>query len=100
MNPKAIGLRPVITKLGEYGRKLQPYTLIAFVLFAAALYGFVLLQINALSNQEPTEDAINTQVKTAKLSTIDPAVVKQLQTLQDRSVSVSTLFEDARNNPF
>jgi hypothetical protein len=53
-----------------------------------------------LSNQQPTDVAIADQAKTVGIVTVDPAVVKQLQDLQDNSVNVQSLFNEARNNPF
>jgi hypothetical protein len=95
-----LNISSALTKVGEYGRRVRPYTFIIFLVFAAMLYGFVVLRINSLSNIQPSEDAIQQQVKTAKLLTVDSKVVQQLQALQDNSVRVNSLFDDARNNPF
>lgn len=92
--------KSLTVKLTGLGRKLRPYRLPAFLLFVALLYGFLLLRINNLANTQPAQDTVTSQVKAAKLPHIDQTVVKQLHSLQDNSVSVQSLFDQARNNPF
>jgi hypothetical protein len=60
----------------------------------------VLLKINSLSNVQPSSTVVTSQVKTVAIPQIDPTVVKQIQNLQDNSVSVQALFNQARTNPF
>lgn len=86
----------VITKL----QALQRYSVVIFIVFVAVLYSFLVLRINTLSSAQPTEEAISSQVKAAKVPHVDEEVVKQLKSLEDNSVSVKTLFNKARNNPF
>lgn len=93
-------INTLLAKLNGLGKRLRPYRLLAFLLFVALLYGFVLLRINSLSNLQPSEDAVSSQVKAAKLPHIDQSVVNQLQSLQNNSVSVQALFDQARSNPF
>jgi len=81
-------------------QRVRRYSLLLFLAFVIVVYGFVLLRINNLSNAQPSEDAINSQVKAASIPHIDPDIVEQLQSLQDNSVSVKTLFNQARKNPF
>jgi len=83
-----------------YLRKLRHYSPLIFVAFVVLLYGFILLRVNSLSNQQPSAQAVSGQVKAAQIPHIDTSVVKQLQSLQDNSVSVQTLFNQARDNPF
>ncbi|MDB5170288.1 MAG: hypothetical protein JWN82_684 [Candidatus Saccharibacteria bacterium] len=75
---------------------LKRYRIVLFVAFVLALYGYLALQTSKAVNVEPAPDTA-----TAKTTPhIDPTVVKQLQQLQDNSVSVKALFNDARTNPF
>lgn len=91
---------PLAAKLIGLGRSLRPYRLAFFLLFIALLYGFLLLRISNLANMQPAQDVVTSQVKAAKLPHIDQTVVKQLHSLQDNSVNVQSLFDQARNNPF
>lgn len=79
---------------------LRRYRVIGFIVLLALLYGFLLTRINTLSNLEPTEEAIVEQVKAAKVPRIDDEIVQQLESLEDNSVSVQALFNEARSNPF
>jgi hypothetical protein len=79
---------------------LRRYAVLLFFLLIAAVYGFVLYRINTLSSAQPTPDAVTAQLKTAATPHIDQTVVKQVENLQDNSVSVQALFDQARSNPF
>lgn len=95
LNPKIL-LERSFSKLG----KLKPYALPAFLIFTGLIYGFLFLRIGTLVNSEPSEADVATQVKAAKVPYIDEKVVEQLQSLQDNSVSVQSLFIEQRTNPF
>lgn len=79
---------------------LKRYRVLGFVLVVAVLYGFVLMRINTLGSVEPMDDAVAEQVKAARVPHINETVVEQLESLEDNSVSVKTLFNEARSNPF
>lgn len=81
-------------------KKASKYKLLAFIIFTAAVYAFVWLRINNLSNAEPSSSAVSSQVQAAQIPHIDQTVINQLQSLQDNSVSVQSLFNQARSNPF
>lgn len=87
-------------KLSATGHRLRHYVVAAFLVFVVVIYGIVGMRINTLLSAEPSPDAVSSQVKAKSIPKIDPAVVKQLQSLQDNSVNVQTLFEQARDNPF
>ena len=81
-------------------RTVQHYSLLLFIVFIAALYGFIFWRINTLNGQQPSSVVVNGQVQAAQILQVNQAVVNQLQSLQDNSVSVQTLFDQARTNPF
>lgn len=100
MKTEGLNLKSIPTLLGSRLGKLRRYSLIAFIILVAAIYGFVLLRINNLRSVEPTDEAIISQVKAARIPKIDDAVIKQIKSLEDNSVSVHALFDEARSNPF
>jgi len=100
MNKPKTSLKDLAAKWTAELRRLQRYTIIVFLIFVAALYGFLLLRINSLTNEQPSQDAVTSDVKAANVPHIDQSVVQQIQSLQDNSVSVQSLFDNARNNPF
>jgi hypothetical protein len=76
------------------------YRALIFFIVIASLYGFILWRINVLSNAPPSQADISTAEKGTAGPHVSDTVVQKLQSLQDNSVSVQTLFEEARNNPF
>lgn len=93
-------IKQVSGKLTDVFTRMHRFGFVIFIVFVALLYGYVLLRINNLSNKEPSQSAISQQVKAVSVPNIDDAVVKQLESLQDNSVSVQALFDQARSNPF
>jgi hypothetical protein len=100
MNKQNLGLKQSLTQLNAVLPKLRRYSFLGFLVFVLATYGFVVLRIQSLSSTPPSNDAIINQAQSAGVPRIDPTVLRQLQSLHDNSVSVQTLFEEARNNPF
>lgn len=70
-----------------------------FLLFAAT-YGFIVIQINALSNPTIDDATVLGEAKATPTPRIDDQAAEQLETLKDNSVNVQTLFEQGRTNPF
>ncbi len=100
MSTKKPNFRVTIDKLMTRFSGVRRYGLAVFIVFISLLYGFVLFRINSLNSAQPSQDAIAAQVKAARVPHIDQAAIQQLQSLQDNSVSVQTLFNEARSNPF
>lgn len=76
------------------------YRVLIFFLVVGIVYGYVVFMIGNLSNAEPSATAQNSSAANIRVPKVDQSVVKQLQALRDNNVSVQTLFEQARNNPF
>ena len=101
MSKKAkVDPKELLEQLSGKLRAIRRYGFLIFLVFVVALYGFVLLRISSLSNSQPTAEAVSSQVKAAQIPHIDQSLVDQLQSLQDNSVNVKSLFNQARNNPF
>ena len=89
-------LQSVITK----SSKLRKYTWLALIVLVALLYGYVLIKINGFLSATPSSSAIASNLKTSVSPVINQNVVNQLNQLQNNSVSVQALFNQARSNPF
>lgn len=100
MNEQKAHIQELINKLTSDTRKLRRYSMICFIVLVVTVYGFLLLRITTLSNQQPTEAEISSQTNASQVPHIDKDVVEQLKSLEDNSVSVQTLFNQARSNPF
>ena len=100
MKDAQLNLKAVIPAISKRIKNLQPYSFVIFLVFVGLIYGAVLFKINTLRNVEPSANDVSGQVKAAQIPHVDPAVVSQLESLQDNSVSVKSLFDQARSNPF
>lgn len=89
----------VKAQLSALVKKLVRLAPLGFFVIVAALFAFLLLRINSLSNIQPNESEMSSEV-TKLTPHIDQKSVAQLKSLEDNSVNVQTLFSQARNNPF
>jgi hypothetical protein len=90
-------LPPIV---GSVLHQINRFKVVVFLVVVTGVYGYILLQISTLSNAQPSAEQISSQASQIKAAHIDKAVVSQLERLKDNSVSVQTLFNNARNNPF
>ena len=93
-----INLKNLPSAFSGYWRKLNTYKIFIFFLVVAVLYGYIIWRINVFSNAPADSSEVATQ-KTAQPH-IDQATVDKIQSLQDNSVNVQSLFDSARDNPF
>lgn len=87
-------------QLNSLAQFVNRYKAIAFFLVITTLYGFIIWRINVLSTAPASQEAIAEVEKAATQPRINEATIKKMESLQDNSVRVQTLFNDARNNPF
>ena len=79
-------------------KKLSAYRVFIFFLVVAGVYGYIVWRINVYSNAPPSTSEVTAQ--TTAQPHIDPSTIEKIQNLQDNSVSVQSLFDTARQNPF
>jgi hypothetical protein len=94
-----LNLKDLPAALGRLGHKFMVIAPLAFFVLVGLLYGFLLLRIGLLSNIQPDSADVSKEVSSLTPH-IDQKAAAQLQGLEDNSVNVKTLFNDARNNPF
>ena len=90
----------IFEKYTESLPRLKRYLPILFGTLLLVLYGFLVYRIQVLNGAEPAASDLASQGQTAQIPHVDDAVVKQLQSLQDNSTTVKSLFNEARDNPF
>lgn len=100
MKQKPLNSKTIISKLAGYGQRIRPYSFVLFIMLVAGLYSFVLFKINTIVSEQPSSDEVTSQVKAARVPHFDEDVIRQLNKLEDNSVSVQALFKEARDNPF
>lgn len=87
-------------QLRHYLHLAHEYAAIILLLFLVAIYGFLSWRTLQLMQAEPDQAAVQAELKTVGVPKVDEDVVKKMEQLEDNSVSVSTLFDEARRNPF
>lgn len=70
-----------------------------FLVFVAIVYIFIIARVNTLKTAQPTRSAVAAQT-TSSQPHIDQVTINKIRQLQDNSVSVQALFNQARQNPF
>ena len=97
---KNLSLQELKSKIRVVTKELNRFKLLIFLLFVIAIYGYVYNQINSLYNQQPSQTAVTAINDPIRSALIDKKAVNQLQTLNNNSVNVQALFNQARTNPF
>lgn len=87
-------------QVAHYLQAARRYAPLAFIVFLVAIYGFLSWRIVSLVQAAPDESAVSSQLQTVGVPRVDKELVTKIQQLEDNSVSVQTLFDQARQNPF
>ncbi len=99
MNPD-INLKSIVTKLVPVLDRIKKYGAFAVCVIILGVYAFLILDINTMSQAEPTDTAVQEKLKTITVPKLDEATLKKINDLQDQNVQVKSLFDQARDNPF
>jgi hypothetical protein len=73
--------------------------ILAFTIFSL-MYAYIMTQVNAISQQQPSEVRIAEKATAAPRTRVDEDLVKQITALEEQNVQVKTIFNEARKNPF
>jgi hypothetical protein len=86
--------------LGRAAAVARRYALPIFLVFLLGVYSFLAWRVMTLNQVEPDQSIVAAKLKTAGVPHIDPDALSKIQQLQDNSVEVQSLFDQARSNPF
>jgi hypothetical protein len=90
-------LKPALARAAHTFRKYA--SVLIFLLFTG-IYGYMIVEINSLSNPVIDDSAVAAESKALPVPRIDEQSAKKLESLKDNSVNVQTLFDQGRTNPF
>lgn len=93
-------LAKITVKFAPLIDKLRRYKTLVFFVALLMVFGFLVLSINSLNNQEPSTAAIAQELQAVSRPRIDQAAIDKIEQLQDNSVEVQSLFKNSRKNPF
>lgn len=79
-------------------KQLLHFRVPLFLLLLAIVYGFIVWRADTLQHAQPQQSAIASKLESS--THIDQATINKIKQLQDNSVSVQALFNQARQNPF
>lgn len=100
MKNSTIDLKTLGASATKLFGSVNKYRSFIFFLMLTSLYGYIVWRINVLSNAPPSSADVTTAQQNVSLSGIPESTVEKLQGLQDNSVRVQSLFNEARQNPF
>jgi hypothetical protein len=70
------------------------------LMFVLLVYVFMVWEINKLATAEPTDEQASAALDTVKVPKVDKTAIDKIQSLEQSSPAVHSLFTNARNNPF
>jgi predicted negative regulator of RcsB-dependent stress response len=76
------------------------YAVEIFAVFVLVVYGFLVWQVNSMSNIAPSEEKIAEEQQIIKKPQIDEQTIQKIEQLEDQNIAVQALFKSARENPF
>lgn len=95
-----MNIKTIIAKLSPLKDLIVRFKIILFVLFVVGVFGYITLVISYYSNAEPTQDQIENKKLTVKLVKLDEKAIEKIKELQDKNISIESLFNNGRDNPF
>ncbi len=98
MSSGTIDLGSIGKSFKTTSKKVLRFRVPLFLVLVLGLYGFLVFRTYSLMDIAP-DSTVESTAKTSRAH-IDEDVAKKIQELQDNSVNVQKVFNDARNNPF
>lgn len=93
--------------LDTYTAKLIPiknfiarYAVLLFIISVVAIFSFMTLGIAHFSDREPTAVEIDEKRLSVKVVKLDEKSINKIKELQDQNISIESLFNNGRENPF
>lgn len=76
------------------------YAVTLVILVFAVACGYIITLASSLTQQEPSQAAVNDQLKSVPRPRISDAVAERMLQLESQNVDVQAIFQQARDNPF
>lgn len=95
-----LDLKMALSKTRKYSQKLIGHLPFIAVMLVLLLYIFIVWQIRGLVIAEPSPEDESAALSSTKIPKIDKAAIDHIQSLEQNSPAVRSLFNEARNNPF
>ncbi len=93
-------LKKRLPKLKKLSQKITAHLPFIIILVALLMYMLVVWQIKGLVTAEPSAEDESLALSSAHIPKIDKEAIEQIQSLEQNSPQVRSLFNEARSNPF
>lgn len=90
-------IKPLFNKVSKKLSGRMVFLAIVTVLLA---YIFAVWQISSLTAAEPTPEELDAALAETNIPKVNKEAVEQIQSLEESSSQIKSLFDKARNNPF
>lgn len=92
--------KKLLSQLNTIKNFIVRWAVIIFIVGTALVFVFLIFRISSLSNYEPTDDQIEERLSATNAVRLDSDAVQKIEELQDRNISLESLFNNGRANPF
>lgn len=79
---------------------LTRYSFLLFLILFGGLAGYLVMRIGQLSKLEPTTEQVSSTLQEVKKTNTDIENIQKLKELEGRNISIESLFDNGRTNPF
>lgn len=90
-------IKPTLEKVLKRFSKHAAFIAITLVLL---VYVFLVWRISTLTSTEPSAEAESAALAETNIPRVNKKAVEQIQSLEQNSTEIQSLFNQARNNPF
>jgi hypothetical protein len=95
-----LDLKSITPLAKKWLAKLSSHAAFAFIIVVLIAYLFVVYRISSLATVEPSASDESAALAQADIPKVNKKAISQIQSLEQNSTAVHSLFEQARNNPF
>lgn len=89
-----------LAKLVPIKTFISRYVVIIFIVSVVAVFSFMTLGIANFADREPTMLQIDEKRLSVKVVKLDEKSINKIKELQDQNISIESLFNNGRENPF
>lgn len=95
-----MNLAKIIDIVNDFKESVVKHILVISITAIVVLFGFMVVRIYTLSTAEPTQAQVDDTLSSFKVVRLDPQIVDLFRSLQDQNISIESLFDNGRTNPF
>lgn len=93
-------LKTYISKLIPVKEFIVHHVVILFIVGIFAVFSFMTISIARFSDRSPSQLQIDEKKLSVRVVKLDEASINKIKELQDQNISIESLFNNGRANPF